>query len=126
MMRAPGTARAAMVVAAMVAGGVLPNVFPSAAHAQEADPWFGRDKGLHFSATASIAATGYAGTALVTDDRRVRAGVGAGLALGAGIGKEIWDLSGHGDPSFRDLVWDVIGTATGVLVAWTIDWLVRQ
>jgi putative lipoprotein len=96
------------------------------ARAQDADPWFGRDKALHFSATASIAVVGYAGTALVTEDRRARAGVAAGLAIGAGIGKELWDLGGHGDPSTRDLVWDAVGTATGVLVAWTVDWLFRH
>jgi len=26
----------------------------------------------------------------------------------------------------RDLVWDAIGTATGVVVAWTVDWLIRR
>ena len=96
------------------------------ARAQEKDRWFGRDKALHFSATASIAIVGYAGTALVTEDRRARVGVGAGLALAAGIGKELWDLGGRGDPSARDLTWDAIGAATGVLVAWTVDWLFRR
>jgi uncharacterized protein YfiM (DUF2279 family) len=96
------------------------------ARGQDADPWLGRDKALHFSATASIAIVGYAATVPLSDDRRARAAVGAGLALGAGIGKEIWDLGGHGDASARDLVWDVIGTATGVLVAWTFDWFIRR
>ncbi len=96
------------------------------ARAQDADPWFGRDKALHFTATASIALGGYGGTALATDDRRVRVGVGSAVALAAGAGKEVWDAAGHGDPSARDLVWDVAGTATGVLVAWTIDWLIHR
>jgi putative lipoprotein len=112
-----GLAAAALMASVLVAGPT---------HAQEADPWFGRDKALHFSATATIAVVGYAGTSLFSDDRRTRAGVGAGLALGAGIGKELWDLGGRGDASGRDLVWDVVGTATGVLLAWTVDWLVRR
>ena len=47
------------------------------------------------------------------------------VALGAGVGKELWDLNGPGDASWRDLTWDVIGTATGVLVASGVDWLIR-
>jgi putative lipoprotein len=88
------------------------------------DPWFGRDKALHFAATATIATAGYGGAALVTDDRTARVVAGASLAMAAGIGKELWDLAGHGDPSWKDLTWDAIGSATGVLTARAIDWLV--
>ena len=99
---------------------------PSPARGSDADPWLGRDKALHFSASASLSVVGYAGAAFATDDRRARLGIGAGLALGAGIGKELWDLNGHGDPSLRDLAWDVVGTATGLLVAWTVDRLIHR
>ena len=60
----------------------------------------------------------------MTDDRTARVVAGASLAMAAGIGKELWDLAGHGDPSWKDLTWDAIGTATGVLTARAIDWLV--
>jgi len=92
-------------------------------HAQDDDPWFGRDKALHFSFSAVLAGAGYGGAALLTEseDRRWRLLAGAGVALTAGIGKELYDLSGHGDASARDLAWDAVGTATGLLVAWTID-----
>jgi putative lipoprotein len=96
------------------------------AYAQDSDPWFGRDKALHFSASASLAVIGYSGAALVTDDRPTRVASATVLALGAGIGKELWDLNGPGDASWRDLTWDVIGTATGVLVASGVDWLIRH
>jgi putative lipoprotein len=98
------------------------------AQAQDDDPWFGRDKALHFSFSAALAGGGYGGAALLTrsDDRRWRLLAGAGLALTAGIGKELYDLSGHGDASVRDLAWDAIGTATGLLVAWAIDRLLFQ
>ena len=52
--------------------------------------------------------------------------VGASLALAAGIGKELWDLGGHGDASWKDLTWDAVGTATGVLTARAIDWVVGR
>jgi len=90
--------------------------------APDPDPWFGRDKALHFGASASIAVIAYGGTSLATDDRPTRVVVAGSVALGAGILKELWDLSGHGDASWRDLTWDVVGTATGVLCAYALDW----
>ena len=52
--------------------------------------------------------------------------MGGGLALSAGIAKELWDLSGHGDASWRDLTWDVVGTVTGLAVAAAIDWTIAK
>jgi len=103
------------------------------ARAADPDPWFGPDKKLHFEYSAAIAAGGYAAGALLAQlsdrpegrcDRRIRFAVGGTLALGAGVGKELWDLSGHGDASFRDLTWDVIGTAAGLALAAAVDWTV--
>jgi putative lipoprotein len=99
-------------------------VIPRPARAQEGDPWFARDKALHFGASAGLTLTGYTATALATPDPGHRLGVASALALGAGIGKEIADRYTGGDPSLRDLTWDVLGTASGLLVAWLIDHLV--
>jgi putative lipoprotein len=117
--RAVATGLALALVVTMIGG---------MGHAQDADPWFGRDKALHFSFSAALAGGGYGGAALLTrcEDRRWRLLAGAGVALTAGIGKELYDLSGHGDASARDLFWDAVGTATGLLVAWTIDRLLFQ
>jgi putative lipoprotein len=90
------------------------------------DPWFGHDKALHFGASASLAAVGYAGASLATEHRPTRVVAAATFALSLGIAKELWDLSGHGDPSWRDLTWDVVGTTTGVLVAYAIDWAIGR
>ncbi len=88
------------------------------------DDWFGRDKALHFSFSAAIAGAGYAGASLATEDRRWRLAVGGSLAIAAGAGKEIADAYGLGDPSWKDFTWDLIGTATGLGVAYLIDrWL---
>jgi putative lipoprotein len=62
----------------------------------------------------------------MTDDRPTRLAVATGVALAAGLAKETWDLSGHGDASWRDLTWDVVGTTTGVLIAYAIDWAIGR
>ena len=95
------------------------------AHAADADPWLGEDKALHFAASGAIAAGGYTFGAFVFDARGHALVLGASLALTVGIAKEALDLTGLGDPSWRDLTWDVIGTASGVAVAWAVDLVVR-
>jgi|CXWL01.1.fsa_nt_gi putative lipoprotein len=91
------------------------------ARAQEAAPWWGPDKALHFSVSAALAGGGYGVTAAFTDDVRLRLGIGGGVALSLGIAKELWDLSGHGSASWKDFTWDVIGVATGLLLSWLVD-----
>jgi putative lipoprotein len=96
------------------------------ARAADPDPWFGHDKKLHFEVSAALASGSYGAAALVTDDRRARLAVGGGFALSLGVGKELWDLSGHGDASWRDLTWDALGTVTGLALACAIDWATRR
>jgi putative lipoprotein len=116
---------------ALVLVGVAMLLAPAKAGSQQAqtdqpDPWFGRDKALHFAASASLAMVGYGGASLATDDRPTRIVVAASFAFGAGLLKEAWDLSGHGDASWRDLTWDIVGTTTGVLLAYAIDWAIGR
>jgi putative lipoprotein len=117
-----------MLHRALVLGVAM--LLASRARAQEQDPendpWFGRDKALHFAVSASLAAAIYAGSALKTDDRRTRAATAVIVTLTAGIAKETWDLAGYGDASWRDLTWDVVGTTTGVLIACAIDWAIDR
>jgi putative lipoprotein len=91
------------------------------ARAAEADPWFGQDKALHFAVSAGIAGAGYGATTALARDRWKAFAVGGGAALAAGVLKESYDATGHGDPSWKDLGWDVIGAAVGLAVAWGID-----
>jgi putative lipoprotein len=123
MKRAPS--RWAMPAALLVALSTGP-LEPAARAAAPADDWFGADKKLHFEASAALALLGYGGTALLTDDRGMRAGVAVAFAIDVGIAKELWDRAGHGDPSSRDLVWDVAGTATGLAVALAVDWAIQH
>jgi len=96
------------------------------ADSANADPWFGRDKLIHFAASGSLAVVGYANASMLTENRPARIGAGAALAVGAGVAKELWDLDGHGDASWRDLSWDLIGAATGLLVSVGVDWAVHR
>ncbi|MBK9259177.1 MAG: hypothetical protein IPM54_05015 [Polyangiaceae bacterium] len=85
------------------------------------EPWFGADKAKHFTISAALAATGYGLSALAIDGRKNRVVLGATLALGAGYSKEVLDAVGFGTPSWKDFVWDVLGTGVGVGVAFALD-----
>jgi putative lipoprotein len=97
------------------------------AHAEDPDPWFGRDKALHFGVTTLLSAETYV---IVVNRTPAHArwqglAIGAGITLAVGAAKEGWDALGHGDPSWRDFTWDAIGTACGLGLAWGVDLLVR-
>ncbi|WP_373047945.1 YfiM family protein [Vulgatibacter sp.] len=96
------------------------SLVPAGAAADD-DPWFGPDKVKHFGASAALAVGGYALGAAFFDEVPARLATGAGIALGAGVAKEVADLAGAGSASWRDLVWDVAGTGAGLLVAWGVD-----
>ena len=85
------------------------------------DPWFGQDKALHFAVSAGIAGAGYGATTVFARDRWKALAIGGGAALAAGALKEGYDASGHGDPSWKDFGWDVIGAAVGLTIAWGVD-----
>lgn len=98
---------------------------PNARADGDPDPWFGKDKALHFAASSAIAAGGYVVGAALFDARGHALIFGGAAAAAAGIGKEILDATGSGDPSWRDLAWDGLGTVTGLAIAWGLDLLVR-
>jgi putative lipoprotein len=99
-------------------------MFASPARAEERDPWWGRDKALHFGVSAGLAAGGYATSSLFLEPRWQRATAGAGFALTLGVGKEVYDATGHGQASGKDLAWDVAGTALGTAIALVVDVLI--
>jgi putative lipoprotein len=94
------------------------------ARASEEDPWWGRDKALHFGVSAGLGASGYAVSSLVLDSRLERAAAGAAFSLTLGAGKELYDLTGGGNASWKDLTWDVAGTSVGVGLALLVDLIV--
>ena len=97
-----------------------------AATPARADEWLGPDKALHFAATAGIASGAFLLGELVLDEPASRAALAANLALVAGIGKELYDLTGRGDPSLKDLTWDVIGTVAGLALGVLLERLLHH
>lgn len=69
--------------------------------------------------------TGYAASAPVFDGFTARAVSGASLALSAGVAKELYDATGAGTASWKDLAWDAAGTLVGVGLALAVDLLIR-
>ncbi len=100
---------------------VLLTALPGTARAQDADPWLGPDKALHFGVSAAIASGSYALSAAQLERKELRLVVGFGTALLAGGVKELWDLGGHGQPSWKDFTWDVLGAAVGALISYAVD-----
>jgi putative lipoprotein len=90
------------------------------------DDWFGQDKALHYGISVGLAGAGYAGGALLFEAPEARWLSGAGVALGAGVAKELYDAGRGTFFSFKDLTWDVLGTATGLGLSWAVDRLVFQ
>jgi len=98
----------------------------SGSSARAEDSPLGADKALHFSACAGIAAAGYAGSWLISQPVEARLATGVGLALFAGVAKELLDMRGFGTPSTLDLAWDLAGAVAGASLAWLADWLVTR
>ncbi|HVE85241.1 MAG TPA: hypothetical protein VND93_20455 [Myxococcales bacterium] len=92
------------------------------------DPWLGPDKALHFAVSAGIAGGGYGLAGLWQPSSELqRLVAGGSAALAVGVAKELLDLTaGLGTPSWKDLAWDVAGTAVGLVVAWAVDRFVVQ
>jgi putative lipoprotein len=106
---------------AVVLGTVLSSL---PARAADDDPWISRDKAFHFDVSLGLASAGYAvGAAWVVDARWKALALSGGATLLVGAGKELLDLAGLGDPSWKDMAWDAIGTVAGLALAWGVDLL---
>ena len=113
-----------LATAVMLASAVAGRSAPVTAQPAE-EPWWGPDKALHFGLSAAIAAGGYGVGVAAFDGHTGGALVlGAGLSLGAGFAKETLDAAGLGTPSYKDLLWDVLGTTVGLGVALVVHQIV--
>lgn len=92
------------------------------------DPWFSKDKGVHFGVSAAFATVGYTLGGQWPESTPVqRLLVGGSVALAAGATKELLDyVSRTGRPSWKDFTWDVAGTAFGLGVSLLVDYFIVQ
>jgi len=89
---------------------------------RKGDAWFGRDKALHFVASAVVQGAAY--TAFRRGARYTVAAQRASLVtVAVGVGKELYDWRhpARHDASWRDLAWDGIGGAASTIVARQAD-----
>lgn len=80
------------------------------------DPWFGTDKAQHFFMAAFVQSLSFSGLRAVGLSRSASL-AGATVASSAvSVGKELYDAKNGGDPSVKDLTWDVAGIAAATLL----------
>jgi putative lipoprotein len=117
----------ARIVAPLVTAGVLSWSAPALCDAPspDPDPWFGRDKALHFSGSFALATGSYALGVGTLDRRWIGLIFGLSFPLALGATKEGLDAAGLGTPSWKDFAWDCIGTVLGVGVSITFDAALR-
>jgi putative lipoprotein len=83
------------------------------------DRWTGRDKALHFGASALLTLSGQYVLVQKLDATDGKAApFSSGGALGLGIAKEVYDARRPGGTgfSFKDLAWDAAGVAAALVV----------
>lgn len=80
------------------------------------DRWFGRDKALHFTASAVIQSLGHSVLRANGHSFRDAAWTAAGVTLSVGVAKELWDRHDGRYFSLKDLTADAAGTGTGAVL----------
>ena len=89
-----------------------------------ADNWMGPDKVAHIGVTAGLTSGTYGLLCVYKPDMDMghRALWAVTAGLGAGLFKEGLDLVFNtGEPSYKDLTMDVVGTATGLIIMLIFD-----
>ncbi len=85
------------------------------------DEWFSKDKVKHFSVSFLIGALTYSiarGGEANKDDASI---IGFSVSSTCGIAKEINDEVKHSGWSYKDLIWDFLGSGVGVSVSNVLD-----
>ncbi|MEK6765382.1 MAG: hypothetical protein AABY49_04030 [Planctomycetota bacterium] len=85
------------------------------------DTWFAKDKAQHFSASFLIGALTYSIARAGKADKDDASIIGFSFSSTCGIAKEINDETKHNNWSYKDLVWDFLGSGVGVSVSNALD-----
>lgn len=85
---------------------------------QYEDSWFTEDKAMHFIHSAALASTSYLATRKALNlekDNSIYISISFTASLG--VAKEVYDdKSGTGNFSIKDLLYDIAGVVTGILL----------
>ena len=85
------------------------------------DPWFGRDKLLHVTASALIQGGAHAALRSRGAPYGQASWGAAAVTVSAAIGKELWDRHRRRDFSLKDLAWDGLGGTAGAVAVRQVD-----
>jgi len=92
-------------------------VLPAIHARRTSEPWFSKDKFLHFSASAALSGLCFHVYAARLQGDVERGGVFSVSLTGLiAFSKELYDESRGGTFSWKDLVWDGLGIAVGYFV----------
>lgn len=80
------------------------------------DAWFGVDKAKHFVVSAVIQSAGHSVLRANGYDYREAAWTAAAITMTVGVSKEMWDARQGRIFSWKDLVADAAGGATGAVI----------
>ena len=75
------------------------------------DRWFSADKVQHFFIGTFVQSASFGVLRAVRVDRSPALVAASGISTVVGIGKELRDRRGRGDPSVKDAVWTLAGAA---------------
>ena len=114
MIRAVRTGAAMALAVALLSG--------CASLRQAGDSWWGDDKAKHFVVCGLAGAAGALAARQADGSDGQAFGIGMGVAVGLGAGKETYDDRVKGTYfSGKDLVWDLLGGFAGSLVVIGLD-----
>ncbi len=114
MIRAVRTGAAMALAVALLSG--------CASLRQAGDSWWGDDKAKHFAVCGLAGAAGALAARQADGSDGQAFGIGMGVAVGLGAGKETYDDRIKGTYfSGKDLVWDLLGGLAGSLVVVGMD-----
>ncbi len=89
--------------------------------ATKKDEWFAKDKAKHFSISFLIGALTYSIAREGGSDKDDASIIGFSFTSACGIAKEVNDELKHNGWSYKDLVWDILGSGVGVSVSNILD-----
>jgi len=104
------------VTGAALRGVVLVFSLHGAARPARPDAWLGEDKLRHFFTSAFVQGFGYGALRAAGASHAMALTGATTVTAAAGLGKEMWDLHGHGTPSVRDLAWDAAGAGSATVL----------